>query len=73
MPRKCDPLVKLIWGTAAGLGLNAEELSRKVGITSTTLWRRKKNPGTFTRSEIEQIGRRLGITAAEMQQATIRY
>lgn len=70
--KKLDPLEAVIKGYAAASELSAEELPGALGFSKSTWLRRLKNPGEFTREELERCQRRLCIPIEVMQQAVIR-
>lgn len=71
--KKWDGVVAVIWGELAAQGLQVSDLSERVNIGTTTLYKLKKNPEEFTLERLCKIGKNLGIPIDKLREAAIRY
>ena len=69
MVKKPHPIVELMWGRAASLGISNAKLAQIIGVTTETLRTRKNNPDTFTYGELKKACRGLGILVDELRPA----
>lgn len=72
MTKQADPMIVLIYGKAAALGITQNELAEKANMSDDTLRRKKKNPKLFTLGDLGHICRALDIKMDEIR-PTIRF
>ena len=66
MKRQTDNRSNIIKGRARIKGLSVTDLARKVGIPESTLYRKLKNPGGISLTELELIDEVIGFTDDEI-------
>lgn len=66
MRRKKDPRGDLIVGRARTQGLNVERMSKKAGISLSTMYKRIQLPGTMTLNELQSVDKVIGFTIEEL-------
>ena len=66
MKRRTDNRSNIIKGRARIKGLSVTDLARKVGIPESTLYRKLKNPGGISLTELELIDEVVGFTDEEI-------
>jgi predicted transcriptional regulator len=64
--RKKDPRGDLIVGRARTQGLNVERMSKKAGISLSTMYKRIRLPGTLTIDELQNIDKAVHFTTEEI-------
>lgn len=66
MRHKKDPRGDLIVGRARTQGLNVERMSKKAGISLSTMYKRIRLPGTLTIDELQNIDKAVHFTTEEI-------
>lgn len=66
MKRQTDNRANVIKGRALMKGLGVRELAKKIGIPESTLYRKLKNPGGISLTELELIDDVISFTDDEI-------
>ncbi len=64
--RVVDKRANLIKGRLVYSGLSVADAARKIGLTTSTMYRRLKRPGLFTLCEIELLDELVGFSEEEL-------
>ena len=66
--KRYQKLIVLIWGTVSAKDITIERLATAIGVSDSTIYSRKRNPGDFSIEELCRIGRHLNIPIEELRQ-----